>query len=320
MHRPYLKWANQELISKGFHVIDPNPETIQKNPWAEVSRFRTNQGFIILKTTPGALFLETKIIDLLDKNFDASVPQIIAKNTEQNCFLMRDAGMRLFDYFKNHFQSDILIKIVKTYSILQIKTQNKINLFLDLGVPDWGLEKLPMLYQNLIMQEKLLLDDGLSKEELFTLKQLKSKLIDICGKLSQYKIINAFGNADFHDKNILIHPDSLKYTFIDLGEVVITHPFFSFHNCLYRSKLNFSLSDSQYQQIIYSCLDPWRALETQEHLSEILALIETCWPIHAVLGEWRLMNSVNHEEYIKLNRKGRFATRLQDWIKKLKGE
>jgi aminoglycoside phosphotransferase (APT) family kinase protein len=58
-------------------------------------------------------------------------------------------------------------------------------------------------------------------------------------------IKETFGHADFHDKNILINTHTNQTTLIDLGEVVITHPLFSFHNCLHRAKENFSLSNSQ---------------------------------------------------------------------------
>ena len=72
-------------------------------------------------------------------------------------------------------------------------------------------------------------------------------------------------------------------TVIDLGEIAITHPFFSFLNCLYRASENFGLTDYQYQQLQKECFKPWLSLETQTHLFEVLSLIHQCWSIHAVL-------------------------------------
>jgi hypothetical protein len=99
-----------------------------------------------------------------------------------------------------------------------------------------------------------------------------------------------------------------------LGEVAITHPFFSFHNCLHRAQENFSLSESQYQQLQKNCFEPWLAFESQTHLFEILAIMKQCWSIHAVLGEWRLIQSVDRASYQHLKREGRFATKLRFWI------
>jgi hypothetical protein len=193
-------------------------------------------------------------------------------------------------------------------------TADKIELFLDMGVPDWRLEKLPKLYRDLISHETLLLDDGLNRDELIKLKNFESKLFLLCDQLASYPIKETFGHADFHDKNILFDTHTRQITLIDLGEVVITHPFFSFQNCLHRAKENFSLSNTQHQELQLACFEPWLALDTQEHLFEILDRIQQCWPIHSALGEFRLINSVNPVAFHELRRQGRLANSLRHWI------
>jgi Phosphotransferase enzyme family len=309
-----INWAIKILTNNGYQLHTAIPEVIQNTPWSSVYRFKMNQGFVFLKIVPPALSLEPKIINILHTEFHANVPQIIAANHELYCFLMQDAGIKLHYYFKENFESDILTQAMQDYARLQIMTVDKVDLFLNMGVPDWRLAKLPKLYQDLIAHEKLLLEDGLSQDELVKLKNLEPKLVSICEKLSRYKIKETFGHADFHDKNILINTPTKQTTLIDLGEVVITHPFFSFHNCLHRAKENFTLSDSQYQQLNLTCFKPWLALETQAHLLEILALIQQCWSIHAVLGELRLMNSVDPAAFQELHRQGRLAKNLRHWI------
>lgn len=309
-----ITWAIKILNDSGYQTDISIPEIVQNTPWSVVYRFKTNKGFFFLKKVPSALFIEPEIINMLHKEFNATVPYLLAVNHENHCFLMQDAGIRLHDYFKDKFQSEILIKTMQDYAILQIKTLNKIDLFLDSGVPDWRLPKLPKLYQALVAQEDLLTGDGLSNDELNKLKNLEPKLSFICDKLSQYKIKETFGHADFHDKNILINVDTNQTTIIDLGEVIITHPFFSFLNCLHRAKENFSLSNDQYQDLQRICFKPWLGLDTQEHLFEILSLIEQCWPIHSVLGELRLMNSVDQSSFQELRRQGRLARNLRHWI------
>ncbi len=309
-----INWAITNLNNSGYQLDNALPESIQNTPWSSVYRFNTNQGFIFLKKVPPALSVEAKIIHILRKEFHGNVPHIIAENHELHCFLMHDAGIRLHDYFQDNFQADILIQVMQDYTTLQIMTMDKVGLFLDLGVPDWRLDKLPTLYQDLIAHDTLLIDDGLSKIELIKLKRLEAKLISICEKLSHYKIKETFGHADFHDKNILIDINTKQTTLIDLGEVVITHPFFSLHNCLHRAKENFSLSNSQYQQLQLACFKPWLALDTQEHLFEIIAIIQQCWSVHGVLGEFRLMTSVDQAAFQALRRQGRLANNLRYWI------
>lgn len=310
----HIQWAIDALHDKGYQVQSNVPDIIQDNPWSVVYRFKTNQGLIFLKQVPSELSLEPKVINILRSEFQANVPFIIAETQEQHCFLMKDAGIQLHHYFKQYFNADILIQTMRAYTKLQITATNKTQRFFDLGVPDWRLEKLPSLYRDLINQEVLLLDDGLSKDDLIKLKKLESKLLSLCELLASYKIKDTFGHADFHDKNILINPDTCQTTIIDLGEVVITYPFFSFLNYLHRAKVNFSLTESQYIQLQLDCFEPWLEFESQKHLLEILLIINQCWPIHSVLGEYRLMNSVDKTDYQKLLRQGRFAGSLRHWL------
>ncbi len=314
MDNACIKWALNVFYNNGYQINSAIPMIIQDNPWSIVYRFKTDQGFVFLKKVPKLLSLEPVIINILFNEFHANVPFIIAENQEQNCFLMRDAGIQLYEYFKKNFEDNILIQVMKDYAHLQIMASDRINIFLHLGVPDWRLEKLTVLYQDLVLQENILINNGLNKDDLIKLKKLTPKLSSICEKLSHYKIKDTFGHADFHDKNILINTNNGKTTFIDLGEVVITHPFFSFLNCLHRAKENFSLSNSQYHKLQLSCFEPWLAFETQEHLFQILELIKQCWPIHAVLGEFHLINSVDPSIFQELNRKGRLAENLRYWM------
>lgn len=310
----HIQWAIKQLNEFGYQVLNPSPSIVQDTQWSEVSRFETDRGFVFLKQTPPGLAIEPKIIDILQKKFHAHVPTLIAVNQKEHCFLMQDAGISLNKFFQNNFQPDILIQTMHDYSKFQLSTLDSIDFFLDEGLPDWRLEKLPALYQDLISQESLLIDDGLSQDDLLILQKLEPKFISICEKLSGYKIKNTFGHADFHDKNIVINPHTKQTTMIDLGEVVITYPFFSFLNCLHMAKYNFAFSDSLYHELKIACFKPWLSLETEEHLFEILTLMQQCWSIHAALGELRLINSVSPANSIELRKQGRLANKLRHWI------
>ena len=96
-------------------------------------------------------------------------------------------------------------------------------------------------YATLIQQEPLLIADGLTNIELKQLSKLSPKLTEICEKLSQYPLPDTFSHDDFHDNNLLIDLKTQKITMVDLGEVAITHPFFSLLNMLQKIKKNFLL-------------------------------------------------------------------------------
>jgi hypothetical protein len=162
----HIQWAINILNKNGYQIQKTIPDIIQDTPWAVVTRFETDQGLVYLKKVPPLLSIEPKIITVLYEEFHAHVPRIIADNQEEHCFLMNDAGIQLHEYFKKQFQEGILIHAMRDYTNLQIMTSDKINLFLEMGVPDWRLASLPKLFHNLIMDEKILLDDGITQDEL----------------------------------------------------------------------------------------------------------------------------------------------------------
>ena len=309
-----IHWAENFLQEYGYKINSPF-QVVQDTPYSYVVRFETDRGFVYLKEVPPALALEPSVIKVLHEQFNAQVPIIISDNQKEHSFLMQDSGIRLHDFFsQNGFQAKILIETLQHYTKTQIDIASKVPIFLAIGVPDWRLTQLPKHYQALISDEDLLLHDGLTKDEVKKLSWLNSKLVEICEQLSDYNIPDTFGHGDFHDKNILVNPDTHKTTIIDLGEVVITHPFFSLLNCIHRVKENCALSDNQYAQLKKDCLSKWLAFESQTHIFEILSLIEKCWSIHAVLGEYRLMQSVDQKAYQDLRRQGRLSKNLRYWI------
>jgi hypothetical protein len=158
MNNSPIPWALSALKNAGYLIQNTIPEKIQDTPWSLVLRFTTAQGFIYLKKVPKALALESDLINILHEQFHAPVPLIIADNPKQHCFLMRDVGIQLHDFFKEGFQAELFIKAMQNYSAMQIKTADKLELFLDRGVPDWRLEQLPKLYQALITKENFLSD------------------------------------------------------------------------------------------------------------------------------------------------------------------
>jgi hypothetical protein len=157
-----LQWATKIITDKGYHVQSNPYHIVQNNPWALVYAIKTNQGLFFLKQVPEKLFFEPKVINLLRNKFKINGPDIIAVNEEAYCFLMRDSGIQLHHYFKQNFNSSILINVMHCYTKLQIATMHEHKSFLELGVPKWTLDKLPFLYEDFIDHEMLLLNDGLS--------------------------------------------------------------------------------------------------------------------------------------------------------------
>lgn len=314
-----LKWANDYLVSNGYFIAQP-PEKVLSTPWSTVVRFSTSRGDIYLKKTPSSMYLssEPKIIRLLSEKFHASVPVVIAINEDYHCFLMKDAGKPLRDTLKAQFNPALLCDAIKQYAAILRSTEDHIETFLQLGIPDWRLNKLPMLYDQLIKQTDLLKAEGLTDQELQTLQDLSPQFLAQCKLLSSYEIPQTLGYHDFHDKNVLVDSNSKRMTFVDWGETAIIHPFFSLYNCLRQAITHHGVKDGDqtYQNLQDACFENWLNLSTKKQLIEVFTLAKQLWTIYSALACYQFMMGVDLQAYrtYYANRPSSMAGSLRDYI------
>ena len=199
---------------------------------------------------------------------------------------------------------------------MQLSTADHLSAFIDIGVPDWRLEQFPELYMHYIAQEELLISDGLTQSELEKSRQLQSEVACLCETLSSYKISATLDHSDFRDNNILIDPETQKITMIDLGETVISHPFFSLINCLRDVQWRYGLeeTDEAYLQLQDACFENWLELESYKNLLEIFSYAKKLWPICENLAHYRLMMSCDEASFQALNRRGRLTRGLKEFL------
>ena len=257
LHQKTIDWALKSLESSGYKLKSKLPENILNTPWSYIIRFEASDGLIYLKQTPELISLEAEIINILADKFNIRVPEIIAHNAQLNCFLMKDAGRSLREILKQKFDINLFCKAINNFTSMQLATADNVNDFIDIGVPDWRLDKLPDLYMQLLAQKDMLIADGLLESELIELKKLLPKVSSLCKKLSDYKIKQSIVQPDFNDNNTLIADQSEDITIIDLGEIAISHPFFSLINCLYQAKKHHAVTnkDDDYIKLEDACLN-----------------------------------------------------------------
>lgn len=314
---PILKWGTDFLASNGYSIEYP-PEMLLSTPWSTVIRFPTSTGDVYLKQTAPAISLEPKVIQLLSEQFHASVPVVIAIFDELHCFLMKDAGKRLRETLKAEFRPDLLCQAIKQFAAVQRSTEDDIEIFLKLGVPDWRLSKLPILYDEVVTQTDFLKAEGMTDKELQILRTLSPQFLAQCALLSSYGIPETLGQHDFHDNNILIDPNSKKITFVDFSETAIIHPFFSLYTCLRQSITHHGVkeADQTYRQLQDACFENWLGLMTKNQLLELFALVKQLWPVYSALDCYRLMTSVDLQAYKSYyaNRPSQIALYFREYI------
>lgn len=198
-----IQWGCDQLSFLGYTLKSKQPENVANTPWSYVIRFETSGGWVYLKHMPDLIALEATIIQILHDQFLANVPTVLAHSAELNCFLMKDAGRPLREILKRQFDATLLCKAIEQFTSVQIAVASHVNVFLDIGVPDWRLDKLPNLYMQLLAQKDVLIADGLSEIEIGELEALLPKISDLCKKLSGYSIKETFVQPDCNDNNTL---------------------------------------------------------------------------------------------------------------------
>lgn len=316
LNKKIIHWGCQYLSSHGYTLKNNLPENVQNTPWSYVVRFATSDGYIYLKHTPKLLALEASITQILHDQFRASVPEIIANNAELNCFLMKDAGRPLREILKKQFDAALLCKAIDQFTSVQLAVADHVTIFLDLGVPDWRLDKLPDLYQQLLAQKDILRADGLSEVEMSKLEMLLPMVYNLCKKLSDYSIKQTIVQCDFHDNNLLIDAISQKITLIDLGEIVISHPFFSLVGCLRQAKFHHALTDKDDAtlQLMDACLKNYITFGSKKHISDAFAIAQILWFIYEPLAQYRLRIACEEARFMSFQRHGRLSGTLKEFI------
>lgn len=316
LNKKTIEWAYNTLLAFGVTLKSNVPEKVQDTPWSCVMRFITDQGIIYLKQTPEQLALEAPITQVLYTQFQAPVPEIIAHHTELHCFLMKDEGRPLREILRKKFDVNLFSHAMEQFSLLQMTVADRIDDFLGMGVPDWRLDQLPDLYMQLLSQKEILLADGLSEVDIDELEAQRSKVSSLCKQLSDYAIQETLVQCDFHDNNILIEEQSQNITFIDLGEIVISHPFFSLVGCLRQVKTHHALTDKDetYLQLIDAYLGNYINFDFKERLLDALKLAQVLWCIYEALAQYRLRLACDPTRFMLVQRHGKLSGRLKEFM------
>lgn len=227
---------------------------------------------------------------------------------------MKDSGRPLREILKQQFDEALLCKAIDQFTSLQLAVADRVDVFLDIGVPDWRLNKFPDLFKEVISQKDLLIADGLSKMEISKLETLLPKIFDLCQKLSDYSIKQTIVQPDFNDNNTLIDSTSQNITIIDLGEISISHPFFSLLNCLQQIRKHHALTDDDdmYLRIKDACFKNYMHIESKKYLLDAFETAQILWLVYGVLSQYRLMAACGKERIISFQ-----PGRLSDSLKEL---
>ncbi|QRN03495.1 phosphotransferase [Legionella sp. MW5194] len=315
-----IQWAVDYLESHHYRLIAI--QKIVEPAHSIVSKINTSQGIFYLKQTPPALFLEPDTISLLQARGCRHIPTVIAKNDRYRCFLTTACGdLTLRSLFsKSGVDTDLLGQGISHYTSIQRNLENDTPKLITFGLPDWRLEKFPLLYRELIQETNRLIADGLMPEEIATLNRAYDFCIEQCELLSKYKIPETINHCDFHDNNMLLSKESGEISIIDWGETVIGHPFFSLNTCLWNLTYFHKMKrdDMQYQALQKICVSPWLGNHEERDLITAFGIANQLLGVFAALG-YKLMYeaTANQSKTVQDEHPGSIAGCLRSFLQQV---
>jgi hypothetical protein len=279
-----INWI-KEVTGVSGSVISRNIESIANTSYSKVWKININNSPMYLKKVPDKLFLESGVLKILHETCEISnIPKIIAENKRLGCFLMTDCcAVNLREYFKESFQIDIFKKSLKTYKNMQKSTIGYLDEFIALGVPDWRLDKIPYLYQNIIGSNELFDLVGLERKDRDKLHNFSSDVNYFCKVLAAYPVLDCFNSCDLKSKNVLYKKEDQSIFIVDLGESAICHPFFSlFHylNYIFDRYLKKN-KPKDYKALVKASFSGW--VSSDGDLESLLSVIRRLYPIFLII-------------------------------------
>jgi hypothetical protein len=222
-----MDWASDYIGSAW-----PSAEIITQSPWSTVVRMTTKQGAYYLKLLPTQLALEPQILIFLKEKLHAPVVDVIDYDKTLSCFLMKDAGVTLNSILSNKWDDKLINTVIDQFKKIQKKSGDYIDDLIAIGVPDYRLENLAGLFEKAIGHYRCnSLPTGFGRNEII------QKITKLSENVEKNRIDQAIVQPDFNDKNTLVNIKTGEITFIDLGEISISHPFFALINFYKKLKL-----------------------------------------------------------------------------------
>lgn len=217
-----MRWTEPDWLAEAKAWIEaqvPVAGEIEQphvRPWSTVMRVPTADGDLWFKAVTALHRFEPALTALLAQLLPDRVPELVAVDGERAWMLMRDGGTRLRDLpaTVEHWEA-----LLPRYAELQIAAAPRADELLDVGVPDFRLDKLPRLVEEMLAQQP----GGLSAADHQLMLDRLPELESMTRELAAHGIAETVQHDDLHDGQVFVRDD--RYVVFDWGDACVSHPF-----------------------------------------------------------------------------------------------
>lgn len=245
-------------------------EVTHERPWSTVLRVPLAKRDAWFKACSSMQGFEPRLTAHLFSRWPDRVPEVLAFDEGHGWLLMADAGVRIGELgnLLEHW-----LRILPLYAELQRAEVAYAKQHLLNGVPDLGVETLPVAYYELLER-----DPPLDSDDRERLHAFGPRFERLCGELSSQPIPETIQHDDLHMNNVYARGERLRV--LDWGDSSVSHPFGSLVTTFrfLEERNGIAESDPEHARIRDAYLEPWGS-----GLTELFDLAQrVCTFAHAI--------------------------------------
>ena len=289
IHPKLIEWAQEALNCD----IDKT-EIAHSSLYSYCLKISVKTGDFFLKHESPIFFKEAQVLRILNKAPNrVYVPRLIKINSGLNAFIMARAGDETLRscFEKNGFCPDKMTRGLRNYIAIQKQSYGLMDQLHPLEIPDWRLEKIPLMYRDFISDTHIMKVWGIDDQTRHKLETICPRIEKAASRLEALTpgIRNVLNNSDFSDNNITIDVESGDCYTIDWAETHIGHPFLSLRFCLWglADRYGLPVTSKDYQALKREMLNGY-SVRAQD-ADEIYNLTTLLAPVYFVLSFQDLM-------------------------------
>lgn len=313
-----IDWATAVLQQRDIVVLQCRD--VVHTAYSHVVELTSDHGQFFLKYVPRALYCEASMLKFLSGQGVTLIPELVEANDDLSAFIMRSCGDgTLRQLYEKSVYLHAVCEGVQHYAAMQSQLAYASYALLARGLADdWRMDKFTHHYQQLLNQQQLLLDEGLSQAEIATLKRLIERCQQLCDQLLALGMPETLCHIDFHDNNMLLDQVSGRVAIIDWGECAVSQPLLSLAGFLWNLSYFHGLNESSdlMQSLKHAYYQVWLADVDQLTLHKAFDAAQQLLGVYAALGYWRLYQATAElPQGVQQTHGGSIAGCLRSFIK-----
>lgn len=217
-------WLAEVAESHGLGgLVDVTP--IRERPWGATARVTTSSRVLYFKAEGRGGTHEPRILVDLGERWPGLVPEVVAADYGRGWILMADHGVPMTERLDAAAQIGVFERFLPVYAEMQEALAASAEHWIEIGAPDRGADRLPVLLDRLLAGElgggPLPIDPALRRQ----LDRALPTFSRVCEELACASPAKTLDHGDLHANNVLVDGD--RQRLIDWGDSCVTHPFSS---------------------------------------------------------------------------------------------